>query len=126
MRFVLKPSSDDEMSWFRSNGIGEIELAQLGEMLAVASYDDLMDGFDELGEFDDSELGNSMAQPIPASLTERLASIDDKAIEAVAKQWATIDEFGGDEDPALLLGYLRRLRSFLDGRTGSFFLIQSL
>lgn len=123
---VLQSPTSDDSRWFRSKGIGAIELAQLGEMLSVATCDDLMEAFDELGDFNDFDAGDTSVQPFPPAFVHRLASIDDASISTVAVKWATIDEFGGDERPELLIDYLRQLRTFLADRTGDFFLIESL
>jgi hypothetical protein len=109
--------------WFMCKGIGMIELCKLGEMLSVASYDDLMADFNLIGEPRDD---GPWPQTIPALLMAKLAKVTDEEIAAVVPQWAAIDEFFGTATNESLSDYLKRLREYLDGRSGEFFMVNAL
>lgn len=114
---------DDKEPWFFCKGIGMIELCQLGDMLNVDSYDNLMSGFDLVGEPRDE---GPWPQTIPSALTTRLATISDDEIADVVPRWATIEEFRGTATVESLADYLTKLRTYLSGRSGDFFLINAL
>ncbi|MFH5805404.1 hypothetical protein [Alienimonas sp. DA493] len=109
--------------WFQAKGIGMIELCKLGEALGVASYEELFDGFDLIGDPRDD---GPWPQTIPESLTKRIGNLTDGEIAAVLPEWADVEEFGGTVTEDSLADYLKRLRKWLDGRDGPFFLINSL
>lgn len=113
----------DEERWLMCKGIGMIELSQLGEMLGVGSYDDLMDQFDLVGEPRDE---GPWPQTIPDSLIQRLASITDDEIASVVPKWSTIEELRGSASADSLTDYLTRFRTYLMARSGDFFLINAL
>lgn len=109
--------------WFRCKGIGMIELCKLGEMLKVASYDDLMTEFNLIGEPRDD---GPWPQTIPALLLDKLATLTDDEISAVVPEWAAIEEFCGTANNGSLTDYLKRLRDYMDGRSGDFFMVNAL
>jgi hypothetical protein len=113
----------DQKHWFLSKGIGSIELSQLGEMLGVDSYDNLMAGLKLVGEPRDE---GPWPQTIPAALTNRLATITDDEIAAVVPRWVELEEFQPGATVDSLTEYLQRLRSFLAERSGEFFLVNAL
>ncbi len=109
--------------WFMCKRIGMIELCKLGEMLGVASYDDLMAEFNLIGEPRDD---GPWPQTIPASLIDKFAKLTNDEIAAVVPQWTAIEEFRGTATNELLADYLTRLREYLDGRSGEFFMVNAL
>ena len=109
--------------WFMSKGVGMIELCKLGEMLGVASYDELTDGFDLVGEPRDE---GPWPQTIPSSLMDRIANLADDEIASVAPKWTGIEEFEGTATSQSLSDYLTRLREYLAGRAGELFLVNAL
>lgn len=113
----------DKKRWFLCKGIGMIELSELGEMLDVDSYDNLMAGLELVGEPRDE---GPWPQSIPEALTKRLATITDNEIAAVVPRWAESEQFGGTATMDSLTDYLKRLRSFLSERSGEFFLVNAL
>lgn len=113
----------DGQHWFLCKGIGMIELCKLGEMLDVDSYDNLMDGFDLIGEPRDE---GPWPQTIPDGLVKRLASISDDDIAIVVPKWVTLEEFHGVASADSLTDYLTRLRTCLSARSGDFYLINAL
>ena len=113
----------DGERWFMCKGIGMIELCQLGEMLDVASYDQLTDQFNLIGEPRDE---GPWPQTIPTELMDRIASITDGEIAGVVPKWLGIEEFGGTATAESLSDYLTRLRAYLDGRAGEYFLVNAL
>jgi len=115
--------SFDGERWFRCKGIGMIELCKLGEMLGVDSYDNLMDGFDLVGEPRDE---GPWPQTIPDTLLNRLASISDDDIAAVTPRWLTLDEFHGAASLDSLADYLTQLRTYLSAQSGNFYLVNAL
>lgn len=113
----------DNKRWLLCKGIGMIELSQLGEMLEVDSYDNLMAGLKLVGE--PREEG-PWPQTIPPALTKRLATITDGEIATVIPRWIELEEFRGTATEDSLTHYLKRLRSFLAERSGPFFLVNAL
>lgn len=109
--------------WFMCKGIGMIELCQLGEMLGVAPYDDLMAEFDLVGEPRDD---GPWPQTIPASLIDKLRKLKDDEVAAVVPRWAAIEEFHAATSNESLANYLKDLREYLDGRSGEFFMVNAL
>lgn len=100
-----------------------IELCRLGEMLSVDSYANLMSGFDLVGEPRDE---GPWPQTIPDALTTRLATLSDDEIADVAPRWVTIEELQTTATVESLTDYLMRLRAYLSGRSGDFFLVNAL
>src|SRR5687768_9482711 len=90
-------------SWYLAKNISTIELSQLGEMLGVGSYDELMEGFELVGEPLDE---GPWPQTIPDSLLTKLKTISDQEIKQVTPKWAKIEDFF-DCDPKDLAKYLR-------------------
>jgi hypothetical protein len=113
----------DKKRWFLCKGIGMIELSQLGEILNVDSYDNLMAGLKLVGEPRDD---GPWPQTIPEALIKRLATITDEEIAAVVPRWAESEQFRGAATKDSLTDYLKRLRSFLSERSGEFFLVSAL
>lgn len=113
----------DKKRWFLWKGIGMIELSQLGEMLEVDTYDNLMAGLELVGEPRDE---GPWPQTIPPALTKRLTTITDDEIAAVVPRWVKLEEFRGAATEDSLTDYLKRLRSFLVERSGEFFLVNAL
>ena len=101
--------------WFMAKGIGMIELCQLGEMLGVASYDELMSEFNLIGEPRDE---GPWPQTIPTSLMDRIRTLIDDEISSVVATWVDIEEFRGAATTESLADYLNRLKQYLDGRSG--------
>lgn len=115
--------SYDKEHWFLYKGIGMIELSRLGEMLDVDSYDNLMDGFELVGEPRDY---GPWPQTIPDALTKRLTTITDDEIAVAVPRWVELEEFRGAATVESLTDYLKRLRSYLSERSREFFLINAL
>jgi hypothetical protein len=114
----------DQKRWFLCKGIGMIELSQLGELLGVDSYDNLMAGLKLVGEPRDE---GPWPQTVPNALTKRLAAITDGEIAAVVPRWLESEQFqGGSATTDSLTNYLERLRSFVSERSGEFFLVNAL
>lgn len=113
----------DQKRWFLCKGIGMIELSQLGELLGVDSYDNLMAGLELVGEPRDE---GPWPQKIPDALTKRLATITGEEIAAVVPRWAESEQFRGTATKDSLTDYLKRLRSFISERSGEFFLVNAL
>jgi hypothetical protein len=61
----------------------------------------------------------------PGRLMERLAALTDAEIAAVVPRWVEVEEFY-DATSESLTDYLTRLRSYMSGRSGTFFLVNSL
>ena len=109
--------------WFLCKGIGMIELCKLGEMLGVASYDELMAEFNLIGEPRDD---GPWPQTIPLSLIDKIANLRDEEIVVVVSNWKSIEEFDGTATDQSLSDYLILLRQYLDGRSGEYFLVNAL
>lgn len=118
--------SEDEYGnegWFLCKGIGMIELCQLGEMLGVASYKELTAQFHLIGEPRDE---GPWPQTIPSCLIDKIRSLTEEEMASVVPKWAAIEEFHGMATKDSLCDYLTRLREFLVGREGDFFLVNAL
>ena len=63
---------------------------------------------------------------IPSSLMGKLAKLTDDEIAAVVQRWTVIEEFRGTATNESLADYLTRLREYLDGRSGEFFMVNAL
>jgi hypothetical protein len=113
----------DQNQWFLCKGIGMIELSELGEILGVDTYANLMDGLKLVREPRDE---GPWPQTMPDGLTQRLATITDEEIAAVVPRWAKSEQFGGKGKKDSLADYIKRLRSFLSQRSGQFFLVNAL
>lgn len=119
-------TSDEPYSigtWCMAKGIGMIELCQLGEMLDVAPYDSLIDGFNLVG---DPLPDGPWPQTIPDELVTKLATVTDEEISSVCPRWAEIEEFGGTVPAEGLADYLKELRTFLSENEGPYFLVIAL
>ncbi len=103
--------------------IGEIELCQLGEMLGVASYDELTSGFNLIGEPRDE---GPWPQSIPTALVDRLRTLTDDDIFGVVPKWAAIEEFRGGATTKSLAEYLQTLRNYFADRSCEFFMVNAL
>lgn len=113
----------DQKRWFLCKGIGMIELSQLGEILGVDSYDNLMAGLELVGEPRDE---GPWPQTIPEALTKWLATITDGEIAAVIPRWLESEQFqSGTATSDSLTDYIKRLRAFLAERSGEFFLVNT-
>jgi hypothetical protein len=118
--------SDDayeNVGWFKCKGIGMIELCKLGEMLGIAPADELMSEFNLIGEPRDD---GPWPQIIPCQLLDRIANLSDVELVSVASKWGYIEEFDGATTFESLSDYLTRLRRFLIGRSGTYFLVNAL
>ncbi len=113
----------DGKSWFLYKGIGTIELSQLGELLEVDSYANMMAGLQLVGEPRDE---GPWPLTIPAALTQRLATIADDEIAMVVPRWMESEQFRGTATMESLADYLKQLRSYLSERSGEFFLVNAL
>lgn len=109
--------------WFLSKRVDMIAFSQLGEMLSVGSYDELMAGFQLVGE---PREDGPWPQTIPPALIQRLAAISDEEIATVAPLWAKTEEFHGVLTTEDLSCYLKELRTYLRGRSDEFFLVCGL
>ena len=109
--------------WFMAKRIGMIELCQLGEILGVASYDELMGQFNLIGEPRDE---GPWPQTIPPSLIDCIRTLSDDEISSVVQTWAGIEEFHGADMTESLVEYLQRFRAYLADRSGEFFMINAL
>ena len=101
-------------TWFHAKNIDDIALSQLGEMLGIASYDDLMSGFTCLTPLD----AYRWLFSIPEALQDKIRSLEDDEIAAVAPQWAGIEEFRGHVRADSLISYISELRDFLNANEG--------
>ncbi|NQZ67672.1 MAG: hypothetical protein HRT89_06345 [Lentisphaeria bacterium] len=99
-----------------------IELSKLGEMLSVASYDELMDDFELVGE--PLEEG-PWPMAIPSKLSDKLMIIEEDEIISVCAKWVEIEEFY-DSDKEGLSQYIKELKEFLNANPAPFFLVNAL
>lgn len=109
--------------WFMCKGIGMIELCQLGEILGVASYDELTSQFDLIGEPRDE---GPWPQTVPALLLAKFSDLTKDDIASVVPKWMSLEEFGGAATNESLTNYLMRLQEYLDGRSGEYFMVNAL
>ena len=109
--------------WFMAKNIGSIQLCQLGELLGVASYADLQDGFNLVG---DPLPDGPWPETIPTALVASLRGLSDDQIANVAPEWAGMEEFRGTAPPDGLAEYLKELREFLATNSGPFYLVNAL
>ena len=100
--------------WFHAKNIDQIALSQLGQMLGIASYDDLIGGFTALTPLDSERWLFS----IPETLQDNIRSLEDDEIVAIAQQWAGIEEFHGGVTADSLISYISELRDFLNANEG--------
>ena len=100
--------------WYHAKNIDDIALSQLGKMLSIASYDDLIGGFNPLTPLDSERWLFS----IPETLQDKIRNLEYDEIVAVAPQWAGIEEFRGSVPTDSLISYISELRDFLNGNEG--------
>ena len=109
--------SDDPYSygkWFSAKNIDTIPLSVLGELLGVASYKELMKGFQPILPPE----GESFLLSFPEPLQDRIRVLSDQEIVDVASKWSKIDEFRGGVVEESLQNYIKGLRSFLNSVNG--------
>lgn len=91
-----------------AKGLSEVNLATLGEILGVGTYEDLVERA-AIGR--DSSSGEAGVLTVPSELRDALASSED--LTEVAKQWAATEELALDhwqaEDAVTVLRDLGRL-----------------
>lgn len=99
--------------WFNSKNIDMIPLSQLGELLGVASYKELM------VEFQPVHLpeGEAFILSFPSVLQDKIKSLNDDEISEVIGKWSRIEELHGTPEE-LLKQYLSGLRDFLNEHSG--------
>ncbi len=100
--------------WFHAKNIDDIALSKLGDVLGIATYDDLMSGFNLLTERE----GEAWIFSFPESLQDKIRSLGDDEIAAVAPQWARIEEFRGSVPTDSLISYISTMRDFLKANEG--------
>jgi hypothetical protein len=71
-----------------ANNLTSVELATLGEILGVGSYDELVVSFEDRGR--PSASGEAALLPIPTEYRDAIAALDDGA--SVAAAWAATEE----------------------------------
>jgi hypothetical protein len=119
---VTQEEAYSKGAWFYAKNIDMIVLSKLGEMLGVAAYDELMEGFELVGEpLDDGPWPHTL----PEALLAKLAKITDAEIDEVVPRWAKIEEFHGGWEEGLR-EYLSGLRTFLAANRGPYFLVLGL
>lgn len=110
-------NSEDPYSygkWFKAKNIDMIALSQLGEILGVSSYKEMMSGFQPIHPPE----GEAFILSFPEELQDKIRGITDQEIDSVLMPWSKIDEFGGTASIEVLKDYLVGLRSFLNGSAG--------
>ncbi len=110
-------------AWYMAKSIAAIELSMLGELVGVGTYQEVIDGFELVGE---SLEDGPWPQTIPECLVSALKELDDAAIGTVAPKWARIEEFRGHAAPTDLARYLHEVRAFFKKNPGPFFLVNAL
>lgn len=101
-------------TWFHAKNIDLIPLSKLGELLSVATYKDLMSGFNPLFPPE----GDGFILSFPEVLQDKIRSLTDDEISEVVPRWAEIEEFGEFATTESLTTYLKSLREFLNANTG--------
>jgi hypothetical protein len=103
----------------RARRLGPIQLARLGEVLGVGSYDTVIQGFSLLA-------GESQESPwviaFPEELASAVASLGSGEVEGIGTRWANAEGMPSEISPEELKTYLEALRSLLVGHAGPFVL----
>lgn len=99
--------------WFSAKNIDMIPLSQLGEMLGVSTYKELMKGFQPIHPPE----GETFILSFPAELQDKIRVLNDDEISEVIERWSKIEEFGGAPEESLRQ-YLVGLRAFLNENSG--------
>ncbi|WP_447527577.1 hypothetical protein [Vreelandella sp. TE19] len=109
-------NSEDPYSygkWFNAKNIDMIPLSQLGDILGVSSYKELMKGFQPVHPPE----GEALILSFPQALQDKIKNLNDDEISEVIGRWSKIEEFhGAPEEP--LRQYLAGLREFLNENSG--------
>ncbi|MFI2809659.1 hypothetical protein [Microbulbifer sp. JSM ZJ756] len=109
-------NGDDPYSfgrWFRAKNIDMIPLSKLGEILGVATYEELMRGFQPAHPPE----GEAFILSFPEALQDKIRELNDEELPEIVGRWSKIEEFGNaPEEP--LRQYLVGLRSFLNENAG--------
>ena len=71
-----------------ANNLTSVELATLGEILGVGSYDQLVVSFEDAGR--PSASGEAAVLPVPTEFRDAVAALDDPS--TVAAAWAATEE----------------------------------
>jgi hypothetical protein len=101
-------------TWFHAKNIDLIPLSMLGELLGVATYKDLMSGFQPLFPPD----GECFILSFPDALQDKIRTLTDDEIGEITPRWSEIDEFRGSSPAESLTAYLSSLRDFLNENDG--------
>lgn len=80
-----------------ANGLTEVTIATLGQILGAGSYDDLVRRTSEgpEAEWREGEDGDTGVLLIPREIRDALATVDD--VDTVADRWASTEELSLDE-----------------------------
>ncbi|MEQ3725630.1 hypothetical protein [Alcanivorax sp.] len=101
-------------NWFSAKNIDMIPLSQLGEMLGVSTYKELMKGFQPVHPPE----GEAFILSFPEELQDKIKELSESSITDVVVPWSRIEEFGGNAPEEQLQQYLVGLRNSLNENTG--------
>jgi hypothetical protein len=107
--------------WYQAKNIDMIPLSFLGEMLNVASYETLMEGFIPV-----SEPAEKMLFSFPIELQAKLKTITDSEINSVINNWSKIEEFRNSMSSEECKKYLIDVRNFLNKSDESVYLAMGI
>lgn len=96
--------------WFLAKNIDLIPLSQLGEILGVASYVELMHNFRPILPPE----GEQFLLTFPRNLQDKIRRLTNEEIVNAASEWSKIDDFGGWMTTDSLTDYLSSLKDFLN------------
>jgi hypothetical protein len=118
----LMASSNYQLGlWYLAKNIDMIALSTLGEMLNVAPYKTLMDGFILA-----SEPAEQMLFSFPADLQAKLKTLSDTEIDSVINKWSQIEEFRNSMPAEACKKYLIDVRDFLNKSDESVYLAMGI
>jgi len=107
--------------WLSAKNMDSIALAQLGELLQVATYDELFDAFELV-----SEPAEQVLFAFPGVLRSKLITLSESDMEAVCSKWKDIEEFGGGMSLDHCMAYLKSLRAFLASSEEDVYLLMGI
>lgn len=110
-----------EGKYFLAKRIDQIALSQLGELLNISSYDEIMKEFEIVSLIVDE----CIFLTFPTKLQNKIKEISNTEISKVVVKWATMEEFYGTskELEDFLASYLNGLRDFFISNPGDAFLL---
>jgi len=113
IRCINDPSS--VANCYKTNGIGQFELAQLGEIIGAGHFGEILNSFNELACQDDEKGPWLLA--FPSALSEKLAQLSSVEVEDLSNQ--------GANDPQYLVTYLSGLVEFFRSSSGPYAVLLS-